>query len=73
MGTSIPTAVAAAVDMPNAFPPPVSVLFRRRAPKGSAWDVVFHLFDWRFEHYLTPWIIRIMWILFLVVAALSIR
>lgn len=32
---------------------------------------VLHIFDWRFEKYLTPWIVRITWIVFLVSFALT--
>ncbi len=68
----MPGAVAPPIGVPRITPPPVSVLAARRTQQGSASDVLFHFFDWRFEHYLTPWIIRIMWVLFLVGAALSI-
>ena len=42
---------------------------RHRGP--SPLEAFFWLFDIRFERYLTPWIIRVSWILFLIFAALA--
>lgn len=40
----------------------------RLARSPSSW---LALFDWRFEYYLTPWIIRALWLCFLVLAVVG--
>lgn len=49
----------------------ISVDRRRRAePKQSFFGNLLLVFDWKFEHYLTPWIVRINWVLVLAMWAL---
>ena len=33
-------------------------------------DAFFALFDWRFKRYLTPWVVRVTWIVFLALVAM---
>ncbi len=40
----------------------------RLARSPSSWMAIF---DWRFEYYLTPWIIRVLWLCFLVVVVIG--
>ncbi len=42
----------------------------KRLTKSERFSL-WHFLDWKFEHYLTPWIIRTYWLLSLVAAALS--
>ena len=51
----------------------INVERRRRAePKRSFFENLLLVFDWKFEHYLTPWIVRITWVLLLFMLALSV-
>jgi len=49
-----------------------SNLVRSRRPGGlSIWRSVLWAIDWKFERYLTPWLIRVLWVLVLIVAFLQ--
>lgn len=51
----------------NTSPSPVQSKFRALRKTPTSW---LALFDWRFEYYLTPWIIRFFWIAFLAITVL---
>ncbi|MEX2118817.1 MAG: DUF4282 domain-containing protein [Pirellulales bacterium] len=42
--------------------------FARRRRRVALVDVAASVIDWRFQHYVTPWIIRAVWVAALVVA-----
>ena len=65
-------------DSPSAIPipPPPPVVVKivteptiQRRHLGKTPENWLAIFDWRFEYYLTPWIIRAIWILFLLLVA----
>jgi hypothetical protein len=68
-------------EQPNADVPPVGVSAARtfaddrpiKTKKlGKAPLRWLDIFDWRFEYYLTPWIIRVLWVVFLLLIAFMI-
>lgn len=54
---------------PIEWPQIVSTAVKRRFQPSNSW---LDVFDWKFEKYLTPWIVRLTWVLALVLAAISI-
>ena len=53
-------------DVASALRDVTSPTHKKRRSLGKSPTNWLAMFDWRFEYYLTPWIIRIMWITFLV-------
>ena len=47
---------------------PSSIVRRRNGPSPAT--SIFDFFDWKFEKFVTPWVIRITWVLFLIQSAL---
>jgi hypothetical protein len=64
MGTAVPeSSTVASVRIRRSY----SQAARRTFRESTSW---FDVFDWKFEKYLTPWIIRLTWIATLGVSAL---